>query len=180
MVTAYLALGANIGDPGAQIADAIRRLDRVPGLRPLRRARLYGSTPVGPRDQPDFVNTALEIETTLAPLDLLDAVQRVEDDMGRVRAERWGPRVIDIDIALYADVTWADARLVIPHPELCARSFVLRPLADLCPDARLPRGPAEPSPPGLRSVRAWAEQAREPAIVVLDEALVSYPAAPGE
>ena len=171
VVTAYLALGANLGDPVAQIADAIRRLGQVPGLRPRRRARLYGSTPVGPQDQPNFVNTALEIETALAPLDLLDAAQRVEDAMGRVRTQRWGPRVIDIDVALYADVTWSDDRLVVPHPELCRRSFVLRPLADLCPELGVPPPPGAAALGSARTVAAWSARVREPPIDVLDDAV---------
>lgn len=171
VVTAHLALGANLGDPAAQIADAIRRLGQVAGLEPRRRARLYGSKPVGPRDQPDFVNTAVEIETALAPLDLLDAAQRVEDAMGRIRTERWGPRVIDIDLALYADVTWSDERLVIPHPELVRRSFVLRPLADLCPDLRVPAPAGEAPLDRGRTVAEWAARVRDPPIEVLDDAV---------
>lgn len=157
-MVAYLALGANLRDPVAQIDEAVRRLER-PGVRPRRRARLYGSRPVGPRNQPDFVNSALEVETTLAPRDLLDAAKAVEAAMGREKTERWGPRSIDVDIALYGDVVWTEDDLVIPHRELCRRSFVLQPLADLCPDRIVP-GTA-------RTIQAWADAVDTPPITVL-------------
>lgn len=166
VVLAYLALGANLGDPEAQLDAAVARLDRSPGVRVRRRARLYVSKPVGPQDQPDFFNTAVEIDTDLAPLDLLDAAQRVELELGRVRGERWGPRVIDVDLALYGDVVWADPRLTLPHPELCRRSFVLQPLRDLCPDHIIPGPPNAPPEARDRSVAAWADAVREPPLVV--------------
>lgn len=165
MLTAYLALGANLGDPAGQIEAAVENLRR-PGCRPLRRARLYVSKPVGPQDQPDFVNTVVEVETNLAPLDLLDAAAAVERDLGRERGERWGPRVIDVDIALYEDVIWRDDRLTIPHAELCRRSFVLQPLADLCPGRVVP-GTG-------RTVATWAAEVTTPEISPRSEPVKTY------
>ncbi len=159
MVTTYLALGSNLENPPERIQEAIERL-RVPGLAPLRRARLYVSKPVGPQDQPDFVNTVLEAETSLAPLDLLDLAQEVENRMRRIKTRHWGPRTIDIDIALYSDVVWQDDRLHIPHLRLSERTFVLRPLAELAPDLRVP---------GLsRTVAELSADCREPPIEALD------------
>ncbi|MCK6551249.1 2-amino-4-hydroxy-6-hydroxymethyldihydropteridine diphosphokinase [Myxococcota bacterium] len=137
MTRAFLGLGANLGDPRAQLEDALRRLER-PDLTIVRVAPFYRSRPVGPPGQPDYVNSAAEIETTLSPEALLDAAKGVEADLGRVTLMRWGPRVIDVDILIYGTVCVDTPRLVIPHRELANRRFVLAPLADLAPDLVVP------------------------------------------
>lgn len=136
-VTAFLALGANLGTPKQQIAAALLEL-AAESVRVIRRAPLYRSRPVGPPDQPDYVNTAAEVETNLSPLELLDAAKRVEARLGRTPSERWGPRMIDIDIALYGDIEVNHPRLRVPHAELARRRFVLAPLADLRPELVVP------------------------------------------
>jgi 2-amino-4-hydroxy-6-hydroxymethyldihydropteridine diphosphokinase len=138
-VLTFIALGANLGeDPAANLRDAVRRLARIPGVRPLRLAPIYRSNPVGPPGQPDYANSVLEAESDLSPMDLLDALLAVETDMGRVRGVRWGPRVIDLDLLLYGSESIDEPRLVVPHPEMTRRRFVLKPLADLAPDLVVP------------------------------------------
>ncbi len=147
---AYLGLGSNLGDRRANILSAIERLNGLRGVTVLRAASLYESAPVGFTDQPRFLNTAIEIETAMPPLELLAAAQSVEQDLGRVRTVRWGPRTIDIDILLYDGVTMDDPALTIPHPRITERAFVLLPLAELIPDCIL----------NGRSVRDLAAEAR--------------------
>ncbi|NMC69014.1 MAG: 2-amino-4-hydroxy-6-hydroxymethyldihydropteridine diphosphokinase [Myxococcales bacterium] len=134
---AFLGLGANLGDPEAQLLDAARRLDRVPGLRVLRLSPAYRSTAHGP-PQPDYVNAALQVDTTLAPQVLLEVALQVERAMGRQRdGTRWGPRPIDIDLLLFDGVVLQGAAaapaLAVPHPRMAERRFVLQPLCDLDP-----------------------------------------------
>lgn len=133
----YLGLGSNVGDRGANLAEAVRRLRRVPGLRVLRLSRVYETEPVGPVDQPWFLNQVAEAECWLDPGELLDAVLEVERAMGRERRERWGPRVIDVDILLYGERQVDRPGLRIPHPLLRERGFVLVPLAELAADLDL-------------------------------------------
>jgi 2-amino-4-hydroxy-6-hydroxymethyldihydropteridine diphosphokinase len=143
---AWIGLGANLGRPQEAIATAIDLLDRSEATRVVARAKLYGSQPVGPPGQPDYVNTAVEVETALAPHALLAALKSIERTLGRTPAVRWGPRIIDLDLLLYGDAKIETPDLVVPHAELGRRRFVLAPLADLCPELVVP---------GLdRSVRA--------------------------
>jgi 2-amino-4-hydroxy-6-hydroxymethyldihydropteridine diphosphokinase len=100
----------------------------------------YRSKPVGPQDQPDFVNGAALLDTRLEPLALLDHLQAIEQAHGRQRLKRWGPRTLDLDLLLYGSQTFEDERLTLPHPELSNRDFVLQPLLDLTPDLALPDG----------------------------------------
>lgn len=137
MVRVFIALGANLGEPRAALAEAVARLPGA-GIQPLRRARLYRSAPVGPPGQPPYYNTAVEAETALAPHDLLAALKAIEAGMGRTPGARWGPRIIDLDIALYGDATVDTPDLCIPHRELAHRRFVLAPLCDLDPTCPLP------------------------------------------
>ena len=95
---------------------------------------MYASEPVGVLDQPDFLNLVVQIETTHAPLDLLAACLRIEAGLGRERRERWGPRIIDLDVLTYDTISWNDDRLVLPHPQMLERGFVLIPLAEIAPD----------------------------------------------
>ncbi|MGA7730901.1 MAG: 2-amino-4-hydroxy-6-hydroxymethyldihydropteridine diphosphokinase [Chloroflexia bacterium] len=140
MVKAYLGLGSNMGDPRAQLKAAIAAIGRLPSTDVLRASPLYGSKAWGKTDQPDFLNMALEIETNMPPHTLLKHCKRIEAEQGRVPGEHWGPRPIDIDILLYGGRTVSTASLVVPHPRMWERAFVLRPLADLRPDLRAPNG----------------------------------------
>jgi 2-amino-4-hydroxy-6-hydroxymethyldihydropteridine diphosphokinase len=135
---AYLGLGANLGDAKATIARAIEMIAGLPGTRVLARARLYRTKPVGPPGQPDYANTAVKIATGLSPRALLDAVKGIERALGRVPSERWGPRVIDVDLLLFGESSVAEPELTIPHAELANRRFVLAPLFDLAPELVVP------------------------------------------
>ncbi|RKT61891.1 2-amino-4-hydroxy-6-hydroxymethyldihydropteridine diphosphokinase [Azonexus fungiphilus] len=138
MSLAYIALGANLGDPAATVNAAFAALDRLPHSRLLAKSALYRTAPVGIADQPEFVNAAARLETTLAPEALLDALLDIEQAFGRVRAERNGPRTLDLDLLLYDELRLATPRLILPHPRLHLRAFVLQPLAELAPDLALP------------------------------------------
>lgn len=134
MPTAWLSLGANIGDPAAQLAEAIRRLDAHAHIRVTKQSAVILTKAWGKTDQPDFANMAAEIETDLEPIDLLHVALDIERDMGRVRHEVWGPRVIDIDIIAYERIEMQTGRLTLPHPHAHARDFVLVPLREIAPE----------------------------------------------
>jgi len=137
----YVGLGANLGDPLRQLREAARALADLPACRPGPLSPLYRSRPLGPQDQPDFLNAVAPLDTSLDPLDLLDALQRIEAAAGRVRGRRWGPRTLDLDLLLYGSRQLDLPRLTVPHPGIGCRAFVLWPLADLCgEDFRLPWG----------------------------------------
>ena len=138
MTAAYVALGGNIGDPRRQVLDAVDALARLPATCLLRRSHLYRTPPWGVLEQPPFVNAAALLETGLAPHDLLDALLVIEQRSGRVRAERNGPRTLDLDLLHMDGVQLDDARLTLPHPRIAERAFVLLPLADIAPDLVLP------------------------------------------
>ena len=138
MTTAYLGLGANLGDRLANLQRAVDLLAEVSGLRVARSSRVYETEPVGGPEQPEYLNAVVEVETDLAPHDLLEACLSVETRMGRVRAEPWGPRTIDVDVLTYGDETIDEPDLVIPHPRMHERGFVLVPLAELTADPSLP------------------------------------------
>jgi 2-amino-4-hydroxy-6-hydroxymethyldihydropteridine diphosphokinase len=133
---AFLGLGANLGDPPAQLAAAVDELARR-GVRVVRRSSLYRTAPLGP-PQADFVNAVVEADTDLAPGDLLATILDVERSLGRERGVRWGPRTIDLDILLYGDREIREPGLEIPHPGLAQRAFVLVPLAEIAPGALHP------------------------------------------
>ncbi len=129
-----LGLGGNVGDPAAAIRAALAALQER-GVATIERvSSLYRTAPWGGVPQPDYANACAIGHTSLAPLDLLDAIKQLERDLGRVDTVRWGPRVIDIDILYYGDVAVQDERLVIPHRDLLRRAFVLIPLAEIAPD----------------------------------------------
>lgn len=140
-----LGLGGNLGDPLATIETALVELE-AEGVPIQARSAPYRTAPWGVTDQPDFINLCALGRTELTPEALLAAVQRVEARLGRERRERWGPRVIDIDILVYGDTTLELPGLTIPHPRLTERAFVLVPLAEIAPE-RVVAG---------RSVREWA------------------------
>jgi 2-amino-4-hydroxy-6-hydroxymethyldihydropteridine diphosphokinase len=139
-VLAYLGLGSNLDDPESQLELAVSAIDRLPGTRVLRRSRTYVSKPWGKLDQPDFLNMVVEARTTLSPQALLRHVKEIEKEQGRIDAERWGPRQLDIDILFFGKRRVTTPSLVIPHPRIWQRAFVLRPLADLMPDLTSPNG----------------------------------------
>jgi 2-amino-4-hydroxy-6-hydroxymethyldihydropteridine diphosphokinase len=131
---AYAALGANLGDREASLREAIRRLGDVAGVDVRRISHIYETDPVGYTDQPAFLNMAVALETSLAPLELLRAMLAIEKEMGRVRDIRWGPRVIDLDLLLYDGVKMNTDELTLPHPRMGERAFVLVPLRDVWPE----------------------------------------------
>lgn len=138
---AYVGLGANLGDPEATIRRAVELLDARPGVHVLATSKLRWTEPWGYADQPQFLNGACALETTLRPDELLDVLLDVERRLGRRRdGPRYGPRAIDLDLLLYGRETVSLADLIVPHPRLAERAFALEPLLDLDPDVELPDG----------------------------------------
>lgn len=138
---AYIAIGSNLGDPVAQAQQAIQQLTQLPKSRLIAASSLYSSTPMGPQNQPDYINAVVAIQTNLTPLQLLDCTQAIEQEQGRVRKdERWGPRTLDLDIVLYGNEVINSERLTIPHYGMKEREFVLYPLAEIAPSLQLPDG----------------------------------------
>jgi 2-amino-4-hydroxy-6-hydroxymethyldihydropteridine diphosphokinase len=136
---AYLALGSNVGDRRAQLDQAIVVLSSTPGIDVTRVSTYHETKPVGgPPGQGDYLNAAVAVETTLSSHELLDVCQCLEAQGGRVCTEHWGPRTLDIDILLYNDLVIDSPDLVIPHPRMHERRFVLEPLAEIAPEARHP------------------------------------------
>ena len=132
--TVYLSLGGNLGDPAASMATALRLLDADESTRVIAVSSLYRTPPWGKLDQPDFLNAAAEISTTLTPRALLDLCLEAERKLKRVREERWGPRLIDIDILVFGDRIIHETGLEVPHPRMLERAFVLAPLAEIAPE----------------------------------------------
>ena len=139
-VVAFLGLGSNLGDRLANLQAAVDALQAEPGLRVTGSSRVWETTPVGGPPQPDYLNAVLRVETDLSARDLLDAARRVEGRLGRVRKERWGARTLDVDILLYDEEQIDEPDLVVPHPRLAERAFVVLPLLELEPDPVLPDG----------------------------------------
>ncbi|OZY87046.1 2-amino-4-hydroxy-6-hydroxymethyldihydropteridine diphosphokinase [Cellvibrio mixtus] len=139
MALAYIGLGSNLDDPLAQVMRAIDELSALPQTQLAQCSAIYSSKPIGP-EQPDFINAVALLDTHLAPLVLLDALQAIEQAHQRVRIQHWGPRTLDLDLLLYGDQVIATERLTVPHPYLTQRGFVLYPLADITPDLQLPDG----------------------------------------
>lgn len=141
MTLVYIALGSNLASPLTQVNAAIAALGAIPDSRIVAVSSFYRTPPLGPQDQPDYLNAAVALETTLAPEALLDHTQRIELDQGRVRkAERWGPRTLDLDIMLFGDETIATPRLTVPHYDMKNRGFMLWPLFEISPALRFPDG----------------------------------------
>jgi 2-amino-4-hydroxy-6-hydroxymethyldihydropteridine diphosphokinase len=140
-ILAFLALGSNLGDRLGNLQQAVNLLAAREMVEVLRSSRVYETEPVGP-PQPDYLNAVIEIETTLLPRALLEVCLGVERDMGRERKERWGPRVIDIDVLTYGQEEIREPGLEIPHPRMHERAFVLAPLLELTADPSLPDGSA--------------------------------------
>lgn len=136
--TAYVALGSNLGEPRKQLAQARVALERIPETELVRASGDYRSAPLGPQDQPDYVNAVVALRTTLDAESLLTAMQGIEDAQGRQRSVRWGPRTLDLDLLLYGDGIYRTSRLTLPHPEMHCRAFVLVPLAEIAPSLVIP------------------------------------------
>lgn len=130
---AYLALGSNLGDRAATLQRAVDSLAGTPGVRVVAISKVYETAPVGP-PQPDYLNAVVAIETSLDARELLGVSQGLERDAARVRGERWGPRTLDVDVLLAGDERVDEPDLVVPHPRMWERGFVLAPLADVAPD----------------------------------------------
>lgn len=139
-MTVCLGLGSNLGDREAYLRAALLSLNAIEGTRVVSTSSVYCSKPWGKLDQPDYMNMAALLETRLEPGELLAECKRTEWEAGRTAGERWGPRVLDIDILLYDDLVLDSAALTIPHPRMWQRQFVLKPLAELLPDLRDPGG----------------------------------------
>jgi 2-amino-4-hydroxy-6-hydroxymethyldihydropteridine diphosphokinase len=135
---AYVGIGSNLDSPRDRVLEAIERLTKLQAARSTLRSRLYLSRPLGPQDQPQFVNAAVGLLTQLAPQDLLSELLAIERLMGRERKERWGPRVIDLDLLWMVDSAVTLPALTLPHPGVSTRNFVLYPLADLAPTLNIP------------------------------------------
>jgi 2-amino-4-hydroxy-6-hydroxymethyldihydropteridine diphosphokinase len=140
---AYIGIGSNLEDPQAQVEHAFDELARLPRTRLSARSSLYRSTPVGYAAQPDFINAVAELDTELAARELLAELQSIEARQGRRRSFANAPRTLDLDLLLYGDARIDGPQLVVPHPRMHERAFVLRPLVEIAPHATIPgRGTA--------------------------------------
>ncbi|MEJ8548739.1 2-amino-4-hydroxy-6-hydroxymethyldihydropteridine diphosphokinase [Brevibacillus borstelensis] len=137
-VCAYLALGSNMGDRAENLRQAVKKLHGREGISVVRISPVYETEPVGFVDQEAFLNMAVAVETDLTPEKLLESALAVEQELGRVRTIRWGPRTIDIDVLLYGDMALDREHLTIPHPAMTERAFVLVPLRDVLEGDMLP------------------------------------------
>lgn len=139
LVRAYVGIGSNWDDPHSQVLRTIAELDDIPSSCCVRCSALYRSRPMGPADQPDFINAVAAVDTSLPPRRLLERLHDLETRHGRVRNGRpWGPRTLDLDLLIYGDIRIADDVLTVPHPGLLQRDFVLHPLYEIAPDLDLP------------------------------------------
>jgi 2-amino-4-hydroxy-6-hydroxymethyldihydropteridine diphosphokinase len=138
-VIAYIGLGSNLAKPVAQIKSARAAIASITGVRELAFSSLYHSLPMGPQNQPDYVNAVMCVATDLSPMDLLRCLQNIENDHGRVRkGERWGARTLDLDILIYGDQEIDLPDLTVPHKGIAERSFVLHPLFEIAPQLAVP------------------------------------------
>ncbi len=135
-----LGLGSNMGERECHLQQALRLLESGGDIRVDQVSAIYDTDPFGVIDQPDFLNMTVSVETKLTPQALLHKCLQVENIMGRIRTQRWGPRVIDIDLLLFNDVQIQSSDLVLPHPGIMERPFVIIPLRDIAPELRLPNG----------------------------------------
>lgn len=134
---AYIALGSNLNNPEKQVKTAVLHIRAIPQTVVVAESTIHETVPLGPKDQPNYCNQVIAVETGLSAHELLRALLAIENTMGRVRDVRWGPRIIDCDIILFANEIIQTDELTIPHPEYKKRDFVLRPLAEIAPDLEL-------------------------------------------
>ena len=137
LVTAYVALGANLGDARQTVLDSLTALDRLPVTRCTGRSRLYRTAPFE-AEGPDFINAVAQLQTRLSAPELLDALQALENQAGRLRPYLNAPRTLDLDVLLYGQARISSPRLTVPHPRMWGRAFVVSPLADLAPELLTP------------------------------------------
>ncbi|AWH89583.1 2-amino-4-hydroxy-6-hydroxymethyldihydropteridine diphosphokinase [Limnobaculum parvum] len=141
MTQVFIALGSNLNQPLAQVEAALNAIKQIPQTRLVTCSPLYRTKPLGPQDQPDYLNAVVELDTQLPAENLLDATQAIELNQGRERkAHRWGPRTLDLDILLFGHQTINTPRLTVPHYDMYNRAFMLYPLADIAPDLIFPDG----------------------------------------
>ena len=138
MATTYIGVGSNLGDTKANIQKAIKTIEESKILQDIQTSSFYLTEPVGPKNQPDFLNLVIKGQTNLEPFELLGSLLDIEDKLGRKRKEKWGPRKIDLDILFYDDITLKQRDLIIPHSEIENRRFVLIPLKEISPDLKHP------------------------------------------
>ena len=137
-VTAFIGIGSNLDDPQRQVMTAFEALAKLPQSELRSRSSLYRTPPMGPPDQPDYINAVAELSTQLAPHRLLDELQQIEHLHHRDRKKHWGPRTLDLDLLIYGAEILDDPRLRVPHPGLAARAFVVIPLAEIAPEFPIP------------------------------------------
>ena len=138
MVEVYIGLGSNLDEPVNQLKTAIENIGSIPDTRLKAVSTFYRSKPVGPQDQPDFINAVARLDTELSALSLLQKLQDIEDRQHRQRSARWGPRTIDLDILLYGDQVINEKQLTVPHMHMHNRGFVLYPLSEIAPGLEIP------------------------------------------
>jgi len=158
MIKVYIGLGSNLNDPQSQLKKAIILLEMVPSTSVVRTSSFYRSKPVGPQDQPDYINAVVELDTELSAHVLMDYLQGIENEQGRVREQKWGPRTLDLDILLYGDEIIQGDHLEVPHVEMHKRGFVLLPLDEISPDCVIP---------GVGSVQTLLQQVNTDDLMVL-------------
>jgi 2-amino-4-hydroxy-6-hydroxymethyldihydropteridine diphosphokinase len=156
-VRAFIGLGSNLGDRQGHLAEGLKRLAADPAVELVAVSGVYQTAPVGLTDQPAFLNCVAELRVCCTAREMLQRCLQVETEMGRVRRERWGPRNIDLDLLLFGDERIEEPDLVVPHPRIAERQFVLVPLAELAPDHVLPDGrtaveAADPAADGIRKL----------------------------
>ncbi len=138
-IRAYIAFGANLGDPAQAFQLALERIAALPATQVAARSSLYHTAPVGVTDEhPDYINAVIAVDTALAPRALLDALLAIEHEGGRTRPAQLAPRTMDLDLLLHGDAVIDEPGLVVPHPRMHERAFVLQPLAEIAPDAEIP------------------------------------------
>ena len=138
MDSVFIGLGSNLADPAEQIKSAILALDSLDEVSVIRQSSLYSSPPMGPQDQPDYINAVVEVNTTLFAHKLLDKLQEIEQQQGRIRQRHWGERTLDLYLLIYGENRIDDDRLSVPHPGIATRSFVLYPLAEIAAELTIP------------------------------------------
>jgi len=158
-VSAFVGLGSNLDDPAQQIRSALSHLEAITGTRVVVVSSLYRSAPLGEIEQPDFVNAVAQLQTCLDAESILRELLGIEDELGRVRGERWGPRIIDLDLLIHGDTISDSRELKLPHPGIAERNFVLLPLQEIAPETVIP---------GLGKVADIAVDQNDPQIVRLD------------
>jgi 2-amino-4-hydroxy-6-hydroxymethyldihydropteridine diphosphokinase len=138
MTAVFIGLGSNLDNPERQVVTAISKLELLPESSLIKCSSLYRSAPMGPQDQPDFINAAIKLETRLTADRLLALTQQIELEHGRIRTVHWGPRTLDLDLLLFGNMIIHTEKLTVPHPHIASRRFVLEPLLEIDPEITIP------------------------------------------